>query len=143
LARALFDLNALIALLDSQHIHHARAMQWWAQNQSHGWASCPLTQNGFVRVVSQPNYLFPISVGDALDHLRRNIDTDAHTFWPDDISLLDKERIDHAHVLGPKQLTDIYLLALAVKHSGRLVTFDRAIRIAPVRGAKLHHLMVI
>jgi uncharacterized protein len=143
LARALFDLNALIALLDSQHIHHVRAMQWWAENQSHGWASCPITQNGFVRAVSQPNYLFPISIADALDHLRRNIETDVHAFWPDDISLLDKQCIDHAQVLGPKQLTDIYLLALAVKHGGRLVTFDRAIRIAPARGAKLHHLVVI
>jgi uncharacterized protein len=143
LVRALFDLNALIALLDSQHLHHARAMQWWAQYRVHGWASCPLTQNGFVRVVSQPSYSFPISIGDAFEHLHRNTKRDNHAFWPDDVSLLDEQMIDREHVLGPKQLTDIYLLALAVKHGGRLVTFDRAIPISAVRGAKPHHLVVI
>jgi uncharacterized protein len=143
LIRALFDLNALIALLDSQHIHHERAMRWWAQNRIDGWASCPLTQNGFVRVVSQPSYSFPISIGDAFEHLRRNTETDDHAFWPDDVSLLDERVIDRSHVLGPKQLTDIYLLALAVKHGGRLVTFDRAISNAAVRGAERRHVVVI
>jgi toxin-antitoxin system PIN domain toxin len=141
--RALFDLNVLIALLDSQHIHHERAMQWWAHNRNPGWASCPLTQNGFVRVVSQPSYSSPIAIVDAFDHLCRNTETDDHAFWPDDISLLDEQRVNRERVLGPKQLTDIYLVALAVKHDGRLVTFDRTIPINAVRGAKPHHIVVI
>jgi uncharacterized protein len=141
--RALFDLNFLIALLDSEYLHHARALQWWSQNRTGGWASCPLTQNGFVRVVSQANYSFPISIGGAFEHLRRNIETDDHVFWPDDISLLDDRVIDRGRILGPKQLTDIYLLALAVKHGGRLVTFDRAIPIGAVRGAERHHVVVV
>jgi predicted nucleic acid-binding protein len=66
-----------------------------------------------------------------------------HAFWPDDISLLDEQIIDRTRILGPKQLTDIYLLALAVKHGGRLVTFDRTIPLAAVRGAQAHHLVAI
>jgi toxin-antitoxin system PIN domain toxin len=141
--RALFDLNALIAFLDAGHLHKPRIHQWWLQNRTYGWATCPLTQNGFIRVTSQPSYASPISIGRAFDHLWRNTETEAHAFWPDDISLLDEQLIDRSRVLGPRQLTDIYLLALAVKHGGRLVTFDRAIPIAAVRGAQARHLVVI
>jgi uncharacterized protein len=141
--RALYDLNVLIAVLDAEHLHNERAHQWHAQHLSDGWATCPITQNGFVRVVSQPGYSFPISIGKAFEHLRRSTETDDHRFWPDDISLLDEKLIDSTHILGPKQLTDIYLLALAVKHGGRLATFDRKISIAAVRGARAHHLAVI
>jgi len=82
-------------------------------------------------------------VSEALELLFDEIAGTDHAFWPDDISLLDERLIDRSHVLGPKQLTDIYLLALAVKHGGRLVTTDRAIPIAAVRGAQARHLMVI
>ena len=82
-------------------------------------------------------------VSEALGLLFEEIAATDHAFWPDDISLLDERLIDRNHVLGPKQLTDIYLLALAVKHGGRLVTFDRAIPIAAVRGAQARHLVVI
>jgi toxin-antitoxin system PIN domain toxin len=137
------DLNALIAFLDAEHLHKPRIHQWWLQNRTYGWATCPLTQNGFVRVISQPNYSSPISIGRAFDHLRRNTETNDHVFWPDDISLLDEQLIDRFRILGPKQLTDIYLLALAVKRGGRLVTFDRAIPIAAVLGAKADHVVVL
>ena len=96
-----------------------------------------------MRVVSQASYLAPISIADAFEHLRENTQTDDHDFWPDDVSLLDEQLIVRERILGPKQLTDIYLLALAVKHGGRLVTFDQAIPIATVRGAKAHHVVVI
>ncbi len=141
--RALFDLNALIAFLDADHVHNSKIHQWWSQNQGPGWATCPLTQNGFVRIVSQPNYASRIAIGAALKHLRRNIETDHHAFWPDDISLLDDRRIDPSRILGPKQLTDIYLVALAVKHGGRLVTFDRSIPMAAVQGAQAGNLVVL
>jgi predicted nucleic acid-binding protein len=84
-----------------------------------------------------------MTVDGALKAMERATASDHHVFWPDDISLLDQRLIDRNHVLGPKQLTDIYLLALAVKHGGRLVTFDQAIPIAAVRGAQTHHLVVI
>jgi predicted nucleic acid-binding protein len=94
-------------------------------------------------VISQPSYSSPIPIGRAFDHRRRNTETEGHAFWPDDISLLDERLIERTRVLGPKQLTDIYLLALAVKHGGRLVTFDHAIPMAAVRGARPEHLVVI
>jgi len=141
--RALFDVSVLVPMWDAEHIHNARALRWWSLNRADGWASCPLTQNGFLRIVSQSSYSFPISIGEAFGHLQRNTRTDDHVFWPDDISLLDEQLIDRNHVLGPKQLTDIYLLGLAVKHSGRLVTLDRKISLAAVRGAQPHHLVVI
>lgn len=141
--RALFDLSVLIALLDDQHLDSARAHQWFADNRADGWATCPLTQNGFVRILSQPKYSSSVTVTEAFEHLHEATEAEDHIFWPDDISLLDERLIDHNRVLGPKQLTDIYLLALAVKHGGRLVTFDRAIPIAAVRGAQASHLVVI
>jgi predicted nucleic acid-binding protein len=60
-SRALFDVNLLIALFDEQHVHHVRAQAWWAATRAGGWASCPVTENGFVRVISQPNYPNPLS----------------------------------------------------------------------------------
>jgi uncharacterized protein len=130
-------------MLDDQHVDNARSHHWFAVNRTHGWASCPLTQNGFVRILSQPSYAFPIPIGEAIDHLRDATESDDHVFWPDDVSLLDGQLIDHSRILGPKQLTDIYLLTLAVKHGGRLVTLDRAIPMAAVRGARPEHLVVI
>jgi uncharacterized protein len=82
-------------------------------------------------------------VSEAIALLFDEVAATNHVFWPDDISLLDSQLIDHSRILGPKQLTDIYLLALAVKHGGRLVTCDRAIQIAAIRGARPEHLVVI
>lgn len=141
--RALFDVNLLIATFDEEHVLHERAQQWWAANRAHGWASCPLTQNGFVRVVSQPNYANPISVEAALELFGEQIAGTDHAFWLDDISLIDPRCFDGTRILGPKQLTDVYLLALAVKHGGRLATLDHAIPLAAVRGAEPRHLVVI
>jgi uncharacterized protein len=141
--RALFDVNVLVAMFDAQHLHHTRALHWWSQNRAYGWASCPLTQNGFLRVVSRPSYPFPVSIVDAFENLRRNTQTGEHAFWPDDISLLDERAVPREHVLGPKQLTDVYLLALAVKHGGRLATFDRGVAIAAIRKAEPRHLVVL
>jgi toxin-antitoxin system PIN domain toxin len=141
--RALFDVNVLIAAFDEEHVLHERAQQWWAANRTHGWASCPLTQNGFVRIVSQPNYPNPISVEAALELFAEQIAGTDHAFWPDDISLTDTRCFDGTHILGPKQLTDVYLLALAVKNGGRLATLDHAIPLAAVRGAQPGHVVVI
>jgi hypothetical protein len=141
--RALLDLNVLIAMFDEEHIHYQGAHRWWAANRADGWASCPLTQNGFVRILSQPSYSKPISVTDALALLGRATVQDDHIFWSDDISLTDARLFDQIHILGPRQLTDIYLLALAVKNGGRLATFDRGIPLAAVRGAEARHVAVI
>jgi toxin-antitoxin system PIN domain toxin len=141
--RALLDVNFLLALLQPDHAHFERAHQWWETNKVHGWASCPLTQNGFVRIVSQASYPQPLPVAHALETLSDQIVRTDHQFWPDDISLLDAELIDGARLLGPKHLTDVYLLALAVKHGGRLVTFDRGIPLRSVRRAEQRHMVVL
>lgn len=141
--RALFDVNLLIALLDEQHVRHTDAALWWSANRADGWASCPLSQNGFVRVICQPRYAYPLTAVVARDVLARQISQTDHAFWPDDVSLLDPALFDHARIAGPKQLTDVYLLALAVKHGGRLATLDRTIPLTAVRGAEARHVTVI
>jgi toxin-antitoxin system PIN domain toxin len=140
--RWLLDVSFLVALLQDQHIYFGRAHAWWAANRTEGWASCPLTQNGFLRITPQLRFPKPIVVADALDLLSDMIAATDHVFWSDDISLLDEQLIDRSRILGPKQLTDIYLLALAVKHGGRLVTFDRSIAVAAVRGARADQIVV-
>jgi uncharacterized protein len=133
--RALLDVNVLIALLDPRHEYHARARTWMGSQGTSGWATCPLTQNGLLRILTQPNYPRPFPFDVAGEILRVATSRADHAFWPDDISLLDTEIVDPSAIRGPKQITDVYLLALAVRNGGRLVTFDRAIPLAAVRGA--------
>ena len=139
--RALLDVNMLIALHDAQHVHHAAANTWFRQNAAAGWASCPLTQNGCLRVMCQPAYPNPCSPNELLPRLRRSFANAAHEFWPDDISLVDEERFRSDHIHGHRQLTDLYLLALAVHRSGRLVTFDARVPVSAVRQASDRHLV--
>jgi hypothetical protein len=141
--RALFDVNVLIALLQPHHMHFERAHEWWEVNWPHGWASCPLTQNGFIRIATQTPAQKSLAISEAIDRLQELASTTDHEFWPDDVALFDPDRFDRSRILGPKQLTDIYLLGLAVNHGGRLATFDRAIPLAAVRGATPLHLAVI
>lgn len=140
--RALLDVDVVVALLQPDHIHFERAHAWWS-GQSHGWASCPLTQNGFVRIVSQPSYPRPLPVARAIAELAAQIAATDHQFWPDDVSLIDAAVVDRTRLLGPKQLTDIYLLALALKNEGCLVTFDRTIPLQAVRGVRPDNLVVL
>lgn len=141
--RALLDINVLIALLDAQHIHHRLAMAWLEQNIKHGWASCPLTQNGVIRIMSQPTYPNPLTPAVISARLTEASVTSWHQFWPDDISLLDKEILNWNAVLGSRQITDCYLLALAVHHAGRFVSFDQRINFRAVRAATREHLLII
>ena len=141
--RALFDVNMLLALFDPEHIHHVRALAWWTDNRENGWASCSLTQNGFVRIISGPRYLRPRSFADAMALIRAQIAQPGHAFWPDDVSIADPQTFDHGRLLGPNQITDVYLLALAVKNGGRLATLDRGVPLRAVRGAEARHLAVI
>ena len=125
--RALLDINVLLALFDTDHVDHARTRQWLEAEIHHGWASCAITQNGFLRVLSQPRYPSPVPVAQAARRLARATREEHHAFWSCDISLLESEHIDTSRIHGPRQVTDAYLLALAVVHKGRLVTYDRAI----------------
>lgn len=139
--RSLLDVNVLIALLDLDHSLHVPAMAWFTENGREGWASCPITQNGCLRIMSHPAYPNAPPVRTILDRLAAATATDLHEFWADDVSLLDDRLFDPARILGPRQITDLYLLALAVRHGGRLVTFDAAISLPAVRGATSRHLV--
>ncbi|HZZ93243.1 MAG TPA: TA system VapC family ribonuclease toxin [Usitatibacter sp.] len=141
--RSLLDVNVLIALFDADHSLHASAMQWFDENGKDGWVTCPITQNGCIRVMSQPGYPNPLPVNAVAERLRQAASHARHEFWPDDVSLLDSTALDTTRIHGPKQLTDVYLLALAVGHGGRLVTFDRSVPLAAVLGAQRKHLAVI
>lgn len=141
--RALLDVSVLLPLFDAGHIHHRPAVAWCAANAAAGWASCPQTQNGFVRIVCQPKYPRPARMLDALTVLRRQLGEADHAFWPDDVSVTDATLFDPAFILGPSQIADVYLLGLAVKHGGRLVTFDRGIPLKAVREAEPRHLVVL
>ena len=145
--RALLDVNVLIALFDSDHIDHARARLWFGAEVHHGWASCALTENGFVRVVSQPRYPSPVPTALAIARLARSTHSEHHEFWPCDLSLLDEQVFDRLRIHGPRQVTAAaYAPAaprLAVPHGGRLVTFDRTIALEAVVGARASNLVVL
>jgi toxin-antitoxin system PIN domain toxin len=139
--RSLLDVNVLIALLDSDHASHENAVSWFREHGARGWASCPITENGCVRIMSHPSYPNAHSVLEIVTRLRAATAHEAHHFWADDQSILDEKLVDASRVHGGRQLTDVYLLALAVKHGGRLVTFDGSIAIAGVTGARQEHLV--
>ena len=141
--RALLDINVLIALLDAQHIHHRLAHAWLEKHIDHGWASCPLTQNGVIRVMSQPSYPNRLTPAAIFERLAEATETSWHQFWPDDVSLLDKKILNWDAVLGSRQITDCYLLALAVHHQGRFVSFDRRVNLGAVRSAVGQNLAII
>ncbi len=141
--RALLDVNVLIALLDAGHLHHALASEWLQQEVDKGWASCPITQNGCLRVMSQPSYPDTLPVGQVAARLREATLDASHEFWPADLNLLAEQVIHWPAILGHRQLTDAYLLALAVNNEGRFVTFDQRVSVACVIGAKPKHLAII
>jgi toxin-antitoxin system PIN domain toxin len=130
--RALLDVNVLIALLDADHVDHATARGWLAREIRHGWASCAITQNGVIRVMSQPRYPNPVTTAEAADRLAAATRAGHHSYWSCDVSVLDEEVVDRSYLHGPKQVTDVYLLALATANGGRFVTFDDTVPIAAV-----------
>ena len=141
--RALLDVNVLVALLDRDHADHRRARDWIKGEIRHGWASCAVTQNGFVRVISQPTYPNSTSPSVAIDRLRRATATAYHEFWPCSTSILDSAHVAAERVHGPRQVTDTYLLALAAEQRGRFVTFDSRIALSAARQATADNLLVL
>jgi uncharacterized protein len=141
--RALLDVNVLVALLDSDHASHDSAIDWFVKHARQGWASCPITQNGCIRIMSNPGYPNPLPARVVIEHLAEACRQSIHEFWPGDISLLDSDIVDSTRIHGARQLTDIYLLALAVQHGGRLVTFDTSIPLAAVRKATRQRLLFL
>lgn len=141
--RALLDINVLIALFDPDHVSHEPAMAWFARHAKEGWASCPLTQNGCVRIMSSPSYPSPQPVQALVRRLAEACADRIHEFWPDEPSLLDSTAFDATRIHGPRQITDVYLLGLAVRHDSRFVTFDGRIPLEAVRQAAERNLVVL
>jgi toxin-antitoxin system PIN domain toxin len=141
---ALLDINVLVALFDPDHVHHETAHDWFADSGRAGWATCPLTEAGFVRVLSNPAYgATLVRPADLSERLRRFCRSGGHVFWPDAVSLLDTSVFDLSRIGGHRQLSDVYLLGLAHKQGGRLATFDRSIPFTAVKGATAATLEVI
>ena len=135
----LLDVNVLVALFDGVHIHHEAAHEWFAHHRKGGWASCPITENGMIRVISNPAYPGrQTTVRDAIEGLARFRKSGNHTFWTDSVSLCDNDVFHLNQIGGHRQLTDVYLLALAVQNHGCLATFDRRIPHSAVKEGNRH-----
>lgn len=133
----LLDVNVLIALIDPAHVQHEPAHEWFARVGSGSFATCPITENGLLRIVGHPKY--PNSPGDPgmvaslLTAIRA---LPGHTFWPDTISMAADPLIDASRLAHHTQVTDSYLLALARSHNGRLASLDRKLTVDAVLGGR-------
>ena len=141
---ALLDVNVLVALFDPEHVHHDAAHAWFASNRGAGWATCPLTENGLLRILSNAAYMGVSETPAAIvSRLAQFCASGQHVFWADEISLRDRRLFTETLAVTHRQITDIYLLGLAKHHDGRLATFDRRIPTSALVGADAGHLEVI
>jgi uncharacterized protein len=143
---ALLDVNLLIALFDPDHVHHDVAHDWFAGQRQRGWATCPLTENGFLRAataLSRSRSRELVTVTMLAEHLRKFQSSGYHEFWIDDLTILDERLFNPGQVRGHQQVTDVYLLGLAVKRRSVLATLDQKIPLAAVRGATRASVQVI
>jgi|SRR5579859_6162515 len=143
MTRFLLDVNVLIALIDPAHIQHDRAHEWFARSGKKAWASCPLTENGVLRIVGHSRYPSSLGTPAAVAELMTSfLALPGHEFWPDDVTLFDTGRVHGDRLLNSGQVTDTYLLALAAAHGGQLATFDRnLVTDAVVNGSRSLHLI--
>src|ERR1035437_7833484 len=135
----LLDVNVIVSLLDSAHVHHSIAVRWFRTTATaEGWATSPITENGFIRVVSQIGYpnlrLTPAFAADSLARFKAGF-PGVHRFWQDEISLTETSLFDLSLLTGSRQTTDTYLAGLAFRKGGRLAPLDSGISGRVVRGA--------
>jgi len=140
---ALLDVNVLIALFDAGHVHHEAAHGWFEDHRGAGWATCAITENGFLRVLSHPRADVVTDRPTLFASLRTFCGSDDHTFWGDTVSFRDETLFDPSVILTHRQLTDVYLLGLATRMGGALATFDARMPLRAVRAATPHNLTVI
>ena len=125
---ALLDVNVLVALAWPEHIHHIAASQWFKDNHTTKWVTCPLTEAGFVRLSANPAVVSSlVSTRDAINALKRICTAPGHIFWPQGYSITELAPEIRERLVGHQQLTDALLLDLAIRNEGRLVTLDRRI----------------
>ena len=140
----LLDVNTLVALAWPNHVHHRAAHRWFGARSDSSWATCPLTQSGFVRVSASPRATSEArSPQECVLLLRRILALPGHQFWTDDISLAGETKLNLELLVGYRQVTDAHLLALAIRRGGCLATFDRGLRhLLPADGASEHLLIL-
>jgi toxin-antitoxin system PIN domain toxin len=138
------DVNVLIALFDPVHPNHDDAHAWFGRARRLGWATCPVTINGCVRVLSNPSYpTVDARPAEVISKLQLLCGDEFHEFWPDAISLLDRQLFKPDFITGHQKITDAYLLALAFKRRAKLATFDRSIPVRAVQGATSDNLELL
>jgi hypothetical protein len=126
--RALLDVNVLIAMAWPNHVHHVAVLDWLGAPGTIPFATCPVTQSGFIRVSSNARAIPAArSPREAQALLRQITELPGHSFWHDDVDLAGDARVAWDRVGGHAQVTDAHLLAIALRHSGRLATLDRGI----------------
>ncbi|MGC2108680.1 MAG: TA system VapC family ribonuclease toxin [Candidatus Korobacteraceae bacterium] len=125
----MLDVNVLLASSDEGHVAYNRIHAWLHESAGEPWATCPLTQAGFVRIISNPSFHpRPVNVTEGLELLSAITQRPGHRFWAMDISLMEAVQPFQERLFGHRQLSDAYLLGLAIKNKGRLVTLNRGIR---------------
>lgn len=125
----LLDVNVLVALVWDSHVHHIPARKWFKQHSADGWATCPVTETGFMRVSCNPKVLpAPVTIEQALAVLSSLRAVGGHRFLSDDVSVVDS---DFPTIVGHNQVTDAHLLTVARRHQARLLTFDSALGTLP------------
>ena len=142
--RHLLDVNVWVALLDEAHVFHAQAVAF-IERKDLKIASCPLVENGVIRILNLPAYskLGPVgfeAVARKIGAICADLD---HAFWPDALSLCTINTVQWSRVLGHNQITDVYLLALAVAHKGCLATLDHRVALNTVQGAAAKNLVLL
>jgi toxin-antitoxin system PIN domain toxin len=124
----LLDTNLLIALLWPRHQQHGLAVRWFARHRGQGWATCPFTQAGFVRIVSNPAFSRDaVQPREAIQVLCANTAAKEHEFWPDELPVAGSVAFAGVRLVGHQQVTDAYLLGLAISRGGVLATLDKGI----------------
>lgn len=141
---ALLDVNVLVALFDPDHVHHEAAHGWFGSNRGAGWATCPLTENGLIRILSNPAYASPPETpAGIVRRLEAFCASGNHVFWADEVSFRDSRLFGRTAPASHRQVTDVYLLGLAKRKGGHLATFDGSVPLTAVAGATGAHLEII
>ena len=124
----LLDANALVALCWSSHEHHAAALGWFKEYAKQGWATCAFTQAAFVRIILQPAFSGePLQANQVIELLARTTGHPKHRYCAIDFDMRRVRQACTGGLLGHRQITDAWLLAIAIRHEATLVTFDRSI----------------
>lgn len=141
----LLDVNVLVALVWPAHESHVAVERWFRNNARHGWATCPFTQAGLARILSNPAFSRDaVTPQEAINLLKANLEHRSHRMWGEQISFVEAVEPFRRRIVGHRQLSDAYLLGLAIHHRGKLATLDRDIlALAPEGSPERNHVQVL